>query len=48
MPYDEYQAALAIAKLQRENRELREQLQQALSRADQLAAENERLTQRLE
>lgn len=48
MAYDEYQAAQAISKLLRENRELREQLRQALERADQLTDENTRLKQRLE
>lgn len=48
MHYDELQAALAIAKLQAENRELREQLRQALERGDRLADENEQLQKRLE
>lgn len=48
MPYDELQAALAIAKLQAENRDLRERLGQALERGDQLARENEQLRARLE
>jgi len=48
MPYNELQAALAIAKLQRENGELREQLRRVSERADQLADENERLNKRLE
>lgn len=48
MPYDEYQAAMALAKLVRSNRELREQVRQALERADQLADENTRLKKRLE
>ena len=48
MPYNELQAALAIAKLQRENRELREQLRQAAERADQLGDENRQLQARLE
>lgn len=48
MPYDEFQAAVAIAKLRAENRELREQLREALERGDQLAADNEQLNKRLE
>lgn len=48
MPYEELQAALAIAHLQAENRELREQLRQALERGDQLATKNEELQKRLE
>lgn len=47
MPYDELQAALAIARLQEENRELRERLRQALERADRLTDENEQLKKRL-
>ena len=43
MPYDEFQAAMAIAKLQEENRELREQLRQALERGDRCAGELEQL-----
>lgn len=48
MPYDEYQAALAIAQLQKEVRELREQLGQALQRAERAEDENARLKQRLQ
>jgi transposase len=48
MPYDEFQAAMAIAKLQEENRELREQLRQALERGDRCAGELEQLKKRLE
>ena len=48
MAYDEEQAALTIAKLRRENRELREQLRQALERGDGLSDELDRLKQRLE
>ena len=48
MPYDECQAAKAIAKLQAENRALRAQLAEVVSRADQLADENSQLKKRLE
>lgn len=48
MPFDEKQAALAMAKLRDENRELRKQLQQALDLVSQLSAENEKLKARLE
>jgi transposase len=48
MAYDELQAALAIAKLQGENQQLREQLRQALERGDHLTAENQQLRKRLE
>ena len=47
MPYDEYQAAIAIAGLQSENRELRKQLESALKRLDQLSQENRQLKERL-
>jgi len=48
MPYDEFQAALAIAKLQEENRQLRQQLRVALQERDRLAEENEQLRKRIE
>jgi transposase len=48
MAYDEYQAAMAVAKLKDEVRDLRRQLQQALQRGDQLADENRQLKDRLE
>jgi transposase len=48
MAYDELQAALTIADLQRENRELRQQLGQALQSLQGQTDENERLRQRLE
>jgi hypothetical protein len=34
MPYDEFKAAVAIAKLQAANRKLRAQLREALERED--------------
>lgn len=48
MAYDELQAALTIAELQRENRELREQLDQARRRLEELAEENAQFRERLE
>lgn len=55
MPYDERQAALAIAKLQRENRELRGendalrgQLGQVFEQVDRLTEEKQQLQSRLE
>ena len=48
MPYDELQAALALAKLQEENRQLRQQLRVALQERDRLAEENEQLRKRIE
>jgi transposase len=48
MAYDELQAALKIAELQRENRELREQLAEAHARIDELTKENEDFRKRLE
>lgn len=48
MPYSESQAALAIAALQAENRQLRAQLRQALERGDGLQKELEELQQRLQ
>ena len=48
MPFDELQAALVIAELQRENRRLGAQLGQVLERADRLADENEQLKKRLQ
>jgi regulator of replication initiation timing len=48
MPYDERQAALAIARLMDEKRRLREQLSQALARVNELSDENQRLRQRVE
>lgn len=47
MAYDELQAALAIAKLQAENRELRNRLGEAQQQIDQLTSENEQFRQRL-
>lgn len=54
MGYDEYQAAMAIVRLQAEVRELRaglgrarEELREALERGDRLAAENQRLQQHI-
>ena len=48
MAYDELQAALTIAKLQQENRQLRRQLGDAQEQIARLTAENEQLKQRLE
>ncbi|HEU0067677.1 MAG TPA: IS66 family transposase [Nitrospiraceae bacterium] len=48
MPYDELQAALAIAELQRENRELRGQLRTALETVHRLTQENQQLKLRLQ
>lgn len=48
MAYDELQAGLAIAKLQRENRELREELKQSQQEVNRLSKANNDLQQRLE
>ena len=48
MAFNELQAALAIADLQRENRELRKQLKEALQALQKVTDENQRLRQRLE
>ena len=48
MGYDEQQAALNIAKLMRENRELREQLAAAHQRIAELTEENKRFKERIE
>ena len=48
MPYSEEQAALAIAKLMRENRELRAQLRVSDAQVDQLTRENADLRERLD
>lgn len=47
MPFNEYQAAVAIAKLQDENRALRKHLEEALQQVGKLLDEKERLHQRL-
>ncbi len=48
MPYNEYQAALVIGNLQAKNRELREELGQALHRGNRLSDEVAQLKRRLE
>lgn len=48
MPYNEYHAALVIGNLQAENRELREELGQALHRGNRLSDEVAQLKRRLE